>query len=138
MVNCIRPDRVNITRPVFKSRLCDGVPDCFHGEDEDGSLLTCEQKKETVTWYSKNCPKTIILSSDKVQKCTAISLPFGNSVDYWRCVRIDDSTETTSSTESEIRFIDEKTIETDDEKAKDKGADYFLNSTDFAELKKNS
>ena len=47
-VDCPVPDRVGIIRPVFKDRICDSIPDCEGGVDEDGTMGECAMPEEYV------------------------------------------------------------------------------------------
>ena len=42
-VTCKKSDLGGINLPVFTSRLCDNVNDCFDGADEDGTMFQCDQ-----------------------------------------------------------------------------------------------
>ncbi|CBY36927.1 unnamed protein product [Oikopleura dioica] len=38
---CLHGDHVDVIRPVFQHKFCDGFRDCLNGEDEDGRLAHC-------------------------------------------------------------------------------------------------
>jgi hypothetical protein len=45
-LNCSSPDRLGIVRPIFMDRICDSIPDCHEGSDEDGTMGTCSLPQE--------------------------------------------------------------------------------------------
>ncbi|CBY30365.1 unnamed protein product [Oikopleura dioica] len=48
MSMCIMGDHVDVLRPVFQHKLCDGFSDCYDGEDEDGRLADCSTSPPTL------------------------------------------------------------------------------------------
>jgi hypothetical protein len=45
---CINGDHVDIIRPVFQHKFCDGFNDCYDGSDEDGRLADCSTSPPTL------------------------------------------------------------------------------------------
>ena len=46
VINCPNPDSLGIIRPIFADRVCDSVPDCEDGADEDGRMGECRMPAE--------------------------------------------------------------------------------------------
>lgn len=45
-VDCPTPDRLGVIRPVFQDRICNSIPDCEGGTDEDGTMGQCDLPEE--------------------------------------------------------------------------------------------
>ena len=79
---CTSEDKVGEKRKIFTDRLCDGSQDCPGGEDEDGSLVTCNEK------YPKTpngCCGGIVLCRSKCYTCLYNPDSVTSGRETWSC-----------------------------------------------------
>lgn len=59
--NCESMDPFGYYQPILKSRICDGIKDCFDGEDEDGRMGDCNKHGKEEDSTDDGCCRNIFV-----------------------------------------------------------------------------